>query len=64
MGSRVWEAAAWVIVLGVIGVAAYQGNGFATTVPECIVYGCLLGLSVFCAFLAIGDDDVQKAKSS
>lgn len=64
MSTRAWGAAAWAIVLSVIGTAGYQGNGFSTTVPECVGYGCLLGLSVFCAFLAVGNDDPPKAKRS
>jgi hypothetical protein len=64
MSARAYEASAWVILLSVIGTAAYQGNDWSTTVPECVGYGCLLGLSVFCAYLGIGDDDGPKPKQA
>lgn len=64
MSLAAWETAAWATLLSVIAIAIYQGNGFSTTVPECVAYGCLLGLSVFCAYLSIGDDDAQKEKVS
>jgi len=63
MAARAWEAASWSILLSVIGIAAYQGDAFSTTAPACVAYGCLLGLSVSCAYLGIGDDDdAPKAK--
>jgi hypothetical protein len=62
MAACILEASAWLILLSVLGLAWSQGSEFSTTPTECAVYGCLLGISVACAYLGIDDAKATKAK--
>ena len=51
--------AAWALLLGLFACAYVQGADFASTKDSATVFGCVIGLAAFFAWLAVEDDEEE-----